>query len=118
MAAASAAAFEENRDSAAKAADADAADENKNASEGPLAFAPAFWERLVSVQQMDNLEYDVDSVVIIGQASLKWMRPRAVLKCDLKSQFAYPWDDKKVRTLPLLETLANLSPIIEIRAKQ
>lgn len=44
-----------------------------------------------------ELKYDIDSLHIIGDGTLSWLRPKIQFSCNLKSVHAWPCNDKKVR---------------------
>lgn len=55
-----------------------------------------YWSVPKSTGYFDTVNYDVDSVVLVGDADLSWLSPPFDFECRLDIQHAVLLDDKKV----------------------
>ena len=54
------------------------------------------WKKANTLSDFETIRYDIDSVVVLGDASMRWLEPPTDFECKLKITHARLWDDKKV----------------------
>lgn len=56
----------------------------------------SFWVNPKSSSYFDKVDYDIDSIVLVGNFGLQWLNPPWEFECRLDIQYATFLDDKKV----------------------
>lgn len=65
-----------------------------------LGTDPLYWAVPSSENYFSRLDYDVDSIAIVGNADLSWLSPPWEFECRLDVVNATLLEDKKVKLAP------------------